>query len=65
MWSKVKTKQKKVKKVRDPAEPRKPLTAFFIYQGQMRQELMKAMWIYPTRRWWGWWGRGGETWTRT
>ena len=42
MWRTVKTKQKKVKKVRDPAEPRKPPTALFIYQRQMRQELMKA-----------------------
>ena len=46
----MKTKQKKVKKVRDPAEPRKPLTAFFIYQGQMRQELMKTGNMYISNK---------------
>ena len=35
------TKQKKVKKARDPAESKKPLSAFFIFQMQMRQELVK------------------------
>eukprot|EP00092_Neocalanus_flemingeri_P090543 GFUD01114700.1.p1 GENE.GFUD01114700.1~~GFUD01114700.1.p1 ORF type:complete len:293 (-),score=117.01 GFUD01114700.1:159-1037(-) len=46
MWSKdmegnTKKKGKKVKKARDPAEPKRPLSAFFIFQGQMRQELVK------------------------
>jgi hypothetical protein len=43
MWCKdkgVMAKQKKVKKVRNLAEPKKPLSAFFIFQRQMRRELM-------------------------
>ena len=42
MWSEVKPKQKKVKKVRDPAEPKRPLSAFFIYQRKMREEMKKT-----------------------
>ena len=42
MWSKGKPKQKKVIKVRDPAEPKRPLSAFFIYPRQMREEMKKT-----------------------
>ena len=44
MWSKNKplNKAKKIKRVRDPAQPRKPLSAYFIYQQHMREELKKS-----------------------
>merc|ERR1712105_307449 len=44
MWSKNKPliKAMKIKRVRDPAQPRKPLSAYFIYQQHMREELKKS-----------------------
>ena len=68
MWSKDiagSTKQKKVKKVRDPAEPKKPLSAFFIFQMQMRQELVKRGGVAISGKVLGMVRRSGGTRTRS